>query len=557
MATIITVHGTNASGPVEGQSWWQKGGALERDLHRWVQAEAGELQFEPLIWDGRNSEASRFEAGGRLAARIVELEKSGSTFCLIGHSHGGSVIAHALVRASRGGRTLECMRRWITVGTPFIETKRLPLLFSRLGVTGVAAYLIFAYLLLAWLAFVTSSILLLVSSRGLRNPEFDIIIMPLGAIFLAGIYWALHRLQPAKLRLSWHRGAAAFEERFAASWLALWHRDDEAIRGLRVLSDIRLEPFERTFASPVLAFGSLLLLPVIMYALSHLNQYESLVANIQSWNPGFEPAKACPNQPDWAGLLPADANCVDAFKQFARNNLAIIVWPAQLLFALLPYAHVNPTGIRSFDLSVLAGVLAAGALIGFVGLWLLGMLMHRVVLVLAGTISAAISWMLNRFTQVQLLRLGYGSDTIGERAYSAREHPPWLVAPVPPLPRELGAEISRISDEAAAAAIGNLRSAIGAIAFSEADYNPADFVSKYLTWRELVHTNYFNVERTRKLVAYAITQSKGFHPATALLEDADYPMIVRWYEELTARPQTVSALCGPNSEPASRQQLAG
>ena len=97
---------------------------------------------------------------------------------------------------------------------------------------------------------------------------------------------------------------------------------------------------------------------------------------------------------------------------------------------------------------------------------------------------------------------------------------------------ELGAEISRISDEAAAASIEHLRSAVGAIAFSKPGFNPADFVSQYLTWRELVHTNYFNVERTRMLIAHAIVQSKGFRPTTALLEDADYPKIVRWYEQL-------------------------
>jgi hypothetical protein len=539
MATIVTVHGTNASGPAEGESWWQKGGPFERDLRKWVQSEANDLQFEPLIWDGRNSEASRFEAGGRLAARIAELEKNGDRFCLIGHSHGGSVIAHALIRASRGGRPLAGLGKWITVGTPFIETRPLSLLFSRLGVTGVAAYLIFVYLLLAWVAFALSSMLLLISGRGLRNPEFDILIIPLGAAFLAGIYWALHSLQPAKLRLSRQDSTAAVAASFGTRWLPLWHKDDEAIRGLHLLRDIRLEPFERTFASPVLAFGSLLLLPVIMYALSLLNQYESLVPYIQGWNPGFRPAEAaCPDQTHWARLLPADANCVDAFKQFARNNLAIIVWPAQLIFELLRSAEVKPTGVKAFDLPVLAGVLAAGALIGFAGLWLLGLMMHRVVLRLAGTISAAISSILNRFTQVQLLRLGYGSDTIGERPHGAREYPFWHLTPVQPLPDELGADITRISDEAAAAAVSNLRAALGAIAFSEVDYNPADFVSRYLTWRELVHTNYFNVERTRKLIAYAIAQEKGFRLTPAFLEDIDHPVIARWYDGLMAT-QTV------------------
>ena len=68
------------------------------------------------------------EAGGRLAARIVELEKGNRPYCLVGHSQRQLGHRPCARRASKGGRPLESLRRWITVGTPFIETKRLPLL---------------------------------------------------------------------------------------------------------------------------------------------------------------------------------------------------------------------------------------------------------------------------------------------------------------------------------------------------------------------------------------------------------------------------------------------
>ena len=125
-----------------------------------------------------------------------------------------------------------------------------------------------------------------------------------------------------------------------------------------------------------------------------------------------------------------------------------------------------------------------------------------------------------------------GSDTIGERAHSAREHPFWRVRRRRRFRWSLGPKSVVLAMRQPQPPLSNLRSAVGAIAFSKPGFNPADFVSQYLTWRELVHTNYFNVERTRMLIAHAIVQSKGFRPTTALLEDADYPKIVRWYEQL-------------------------
>ena len=80
---------------------------------------------------------------------------------------------------------------------------------------------------------------------------------------------------------------------------------------------------------------------------------------------------------------------VDAFKQFARNNLAIIVWPAQPIFALLRYAHLNPVGIKSSDLTILAGVLTTGARARFCRFVAAGRPHAPGRPTLAGTISAA------------------------------------------------------------------------------------------------------------------------------------------------------------------------
>src|SRR6516165_8751113 len=83
MATIITVHGTGATGPEEGEAWWQKGSAFERDMRQLIEAEAGELNFQPHIWDGANSETSRRAAARRLYEAAQQLETKKEKYSII------------------------------------------------------------------------------------------------------------------------------------------------------------------------------------------------------------------------------------------------------------------------------------------------------------------------------------------------------------------------------------------------------------------------------------------------------------------------------------------
>src|SRR4029453_13985740 len=97
MATIITVHGTGATGPEEGQAWWQKGSEFEQHIRELVEGGGAEVHFQRLIWDGANSESSRRNAATRLYSDLHSLEKTGDAYCLIGHSHGGSILSTALL----------------------------------------------------------------------------------------------------------------------------------------------------------------------------------------------------------------------------------------------------------------------------------------------------------------------------------------------------------------------------------------------------------------------------------------------------------------------------
>ncbi|QCI66851.1 hypothetical protein [Phreatobacter stygius] len=130
---IVLVHGTvagsSAVNPSQNARWWQRGGPFATGLAGAVQAAIGNApDVEEFRWSGANSEVQRRLAGKLLLNRLVQLEGAGRPYHLIGHSHGGSVIWHALTasmadaarRAGPAAEALPHLRSWATVGTPFL-----------------------------------------------------------------------------------------------------------------------------------------------------------------------------------------------------------------------------------------------------------------------------------------------------------------------------------------------------------------------------------------------------------------------------------------------------
>jgi hypothetical protein len=106
-------------------------------------------------------------------------------------------------------------------------------------------------------------------------------------------------------------------------------------------------------------------------------------------------------------------------------------------------------------------------------------------------------------------------------------------------------------DRAAASAFAKFRKALSTIVTSEDKDTRSFFFSEYLTWKELIHTSYFNAPRFRLLVAYAIAHSPGFRPSAALTSHPDYELVARWYEEMRPR----GAVGAEDGKPQWRPEL--
>jgi hypothetical protein len=475
MATIITLHGTNASGPEEGDRWWQRGSACETDLRRFVEAEDGTLTYAPLVWTGLNSEGARREAAEKLVQRMSGLEAQGERYCVIGHSHGGSVISHALLIAANRKLALPGMSRWITVGTPFIEPQKAWLLFSRLGVLGRSAYLTFLVLV-----FMLAVPALFMGWGGaiLFSKEHPISVLigtmiPLIIIYAGMLYLnvrKLHHYRPTNLK----RARELFEDR----WRAFWHPNDEAICGLRSMRDLNLAIFDSQFAVPIITALTLFALPLGLMAFVLFNHEAVLGSGAGSAIGGS--VGGIP-QPDWT---------------IKRVTNGAVAW------------------------AIITTIV--GAVLYFVSL-LITYLSGK----LTSLFSGHLSTLLNKAANEQLRGRAYGYDAPGERGLGAQNFPAWLPSSQPSLPEDLASEVGALSDNAAATSLIKFRSALSDLTFAK----PGDrslSLDAYLCWDELIHTAYFSVPRFRKLVAWEVASSPGFRPAPALASDPDNSLLQSW-----------------------------
>jgi hypothetical protein len=247
---VILVHGTGASqrGPKGAERWWEPEGPFAQEMLAEVKKQIPDnadrrFQLEAFVWSGANSERERRIAGQTLAERLKDLEGKGTPFHLVGHSHGGSVIWHAMRHMLRDGRP-QSLRSWTTIGTPFLT----------FGDRGSFYLLLFAFLSLFTVGL---SYYLLGSLPGIYLSELGrlgrdaripalvavvvgiVVTFALIAYSLAGLALQLSKRWRVRSQQISAQDASFLRER----WHPLAHPEDEPINGLRASVVHPAEPF--------------------------------------------------------------------------------------------------------------------------------------------------------------------------------------------------------------------------------------------------------------------------------------------------------------------------
>lgn len=615
MATIVTVHGTFAltGGTAEALSigaamppqWWQAGSDFEKHVRTLLEAETGELKFLAFSWNGLNSEMARREAGTSLLKLLRGLDAQGEPYVVIGHSHGGSVIAAALMESVGRGRPLSGLKKWVTVGTPFVDLTREKFLFSRLTLTRKVMFVASLMLLMMFAFYAVGG--LFSDARPLRGSYHNMRLLVSGLLMslpFVVFYVLLRYLDGRELFTYGRRAVRAAQENYAPKWLALSHKDDEAVQGLRYLPRVKLHLFDDGFATSALTKTAILVLPLAylfavtspslmtgladflkntVYKVDELAAPNSPVAEAEE---EFRNLRRAVRQSDQVAEQPSpdgaqndsararsqelrrqlrtkrreleqkfpeldDAERAARFKRrfLERDGQACeggtlcgggrdFALNSELLFHVvtdeLSNAIVNDDlglGAWSGLARIIVPVVVVPVIFGLLALAVLAVIQY-----IARILSAWFSRWLNHLTLTELRRSALGNDTEGEVALGAGERPSWIATGYRPLPDELGERLSDYSNDITAQSLAKFRNAISTLAFAEQEGTKAGVISNYLSWKELIHTTYFDVPELRQLIARAISAVEGFRPAPAFKSDAAFEASAVWLANVQPKP---------------------
>jgi hypothetical protein len=653
MATIVTVHGTfaHASGTYVpatqggGQSagaatadlsWWQPESTFARDVQTLVQGTGGTsgvagahdqtaaavtapVTIEPFIWSGENSEVARRVAGAKLLDRMMQLEARNEPYVVVGHSHGGSVIAAALMNSLARRVQLPNMKRWVTIGTPFVSLRPMYWLVDRLNLIQkvvLVASMMLLFMFLADLAgqmleggtarAVPFGVVGDMSGKSVHGPwrlALAALMMSLPAIFFSSIFrWVDSR----RLFFYRQRTMEAAQQSFGPRWLSLVHKDDEAVQGIRSLPQASFQLFDPAFAVQRLTMLAVFALPVayllvlksppVMTGIANFLKNsvyqvdqkraktydeERMKIRIRAFGPAAKgpgsntspiagpiasPEMALGRKqrddlkiryPDWRALerylrfeddffekdgKPCPGGTLCGFGQNFSTN-------SRLLFHIvtddLTSAIFNDdTKLGDWAVAARAAVPLLIVPTVFVLLALLAMYLINQ---LARAISALSARLLNRVTLAEVKRVIYGNDTNGEMAIGGGPRPAWMTTAPAFLPAEISGRMTELANQTTAASLAKFRNALSTLALAEGRTKDSSLVSDYLTWKELIHTAYFELPEFRRLFAHAVAEAEGFKPTAAFAGDPSYVKAADWLQALRLDTAAVTAVAAKPS----------
>lgn len=161
--TVIIVHGTFAAPEPGERTWYQPGDDFVAHLDAALAQRGSTARCwshlsgqPPFSWSGENNWLERTRAAADLIAHVDKLAP-GQIFHLVGHSHGGNVIADAIPQLLSSSRNKANLGRVVTLGTPFLDTttavenKRTNVRLWQLRATMIGAWLFAVLILLALL----------------------------------------------------------------------------------------------------------------------------------------------------------------------------------------------------------------------------------------------------------------------------------------------------------------------------------------------------------------------------------------------------------------------
>jgi hypothetical protein len=137
-------------------------------------------------------------------------------------------------------------------------------------------------------------------------------------------------------------------------------------------------------------------------------------------------------------------------------------------------------------------------------------------------IGTPVSIFLNYLTASQMNRIAFGND-VGDKIVQAAQVPEGCEANYGLAPAEIEAALTAFSDKHAVQTLTSVRQILGLSPEHQADV--ATLIAKQLSWHELIHTAYFDVDEFAKLIAYVLHKAELAPLSESFKADSDFEKI--------------------------------
>lgn len=496
---LITVHGTGAGDlrSMDGHRWWQLNSGFQKELAKRIHLDSDKCEIVPFRWNiGPNSEHQRRLAGSELLDLLNEYENAGTAYYLIGHSHGGSVIYHALLKSVRQGNKLTGLRQWCTVGTPFLDYRPNRCMFQRLSGVSLTYYStgIFAVglAIVYWVVGRNNAFDFIERAKYLEmepeviaymaNWDFNHVMHNFAlALTTYGIlcFVLLFILERRKKGWATVKEKQRVEAWYGATWCGLWHRDDEAISALLNVQRVAIDIVPSTFLTPIAGYFQLFLV----------------------WGTGL--------------IL-----CFDIVFKGGQKFSALALWFGAPIVntdeKTGAFVSISDTGIFfARSLSHWSGMIEMILLFVAVlslALWLLTKASRYLTKKLGrplALVGRPLAFILNSIVWRSVRTGAWGDDLAAEDVHFVGASPPMFERAFAPLPSVVATPLSSHSDASAIETLSKVRKLLGMTEGTGSQADARFGLADTLSWQELIHTSYFDVPEFIDLIASRLV-STGF-----------------------------------------------
>jgi hypothetical protein len=158
---------------------------------------------------------------------------------------------------------------------------------------------------------------------------------------------------------------------------------------------------------------------------------------------------------------------------------------------------------------------------------------------IARLIGRPLSRLIDRLVWTSVRQQAWGDDKDSEDVNAIAAHPPLFRRRFAPLPDVVSRELSAFSDKHAIATLQRVRELLGMATAPQPSADVRAELAKTLSWRELIHTSYFDIPACARIIAFGLNRAQLGQLGAEHWPDAIKAEVEGWYQAIhTAKTQT-------------------